>query len=111
MPSTKRGGRSETARIRRAASSAAKRSRVEAHDSQHAGLLRGARAEAFTRAHWQALTMELQDLTKRTRALEGVRMWIRWLFWQDVVVSPHTESNPETHTLSPTLTLTRTPTP
>ncbi len=88
-----------------------KRSRVEAHDSQHAGLLRGARAEAFTRAHWQALTMELQDLTKRTRALEGVRMWIRWLFWQDVVVSPHTESNPETHTLSPTLTLTRTPTP
>ena len=88
-----------------------KRSRVEAHDSQHAGLLRGARAEAFTRAHWQALTMELQDLTKRTRALEGVRMWIRWLFWQDVVVSPHTESNPEAHTLSPTLTLTRTPTP
>ena len=84
-----------------------KRSRVEAHDSQHAGLLRGARAEAFTRAHWQALTMELQDLTKRTRALEGVRMWIRWLFWQDVVVSPHTESNPETHTLSPTLTRTR----
>ena len=69
------------------------RSRVEAHDSQHAGLLRGARAEAFTRAHWQALTLELQDVNGRTRALEGVRMWIRWLFWQDVVVSLHTESN------------------
>jgi|TARA_B110001469_G_scaffold125506_1_gene141061 hypothetical protein len=81
------------------------RSRVEAHDSQHAGLLRGARAEAFTRAHWQALTLELQDLTRRTRALEGVRMWIRWLFWQDVVVSQHTESNTEMLTLSPTLAL------
>jgi hypothetical protein len=68
-------------------------------------LLRGARAEAFTRAHWQALTLELQDLTRRTRALEGVRMWIRWLFWQDVVVSQHTESNTEMLTLSPTLAL------
>ena len=63
------------------------RARVEAHDSQQAGLLRGARAEAFTRAHWRALTLELQDVNGRTRALEGVRMWIRWLFWQDVVVS------------------------
>ena len=58
------------------------RSRVEAHDSQNAGLLRGARAEAFTRSHWKAITMELQDVNGRTRTLEGLRMWIRWLFWQ-----------------------------
>ena len=32
------------------------RSRVEAHDSQHAALLRGARAEAFTRSHWKVVT-------------------------------------------------------
>ena len=80
------------------------RSRVEAHDSQNAMLLRGARAEAFTRAHWQDLTLELQDVNGRTRALEGVRMWIRWLFWQDVIVSAcirsqthkrHPQSEPE----------------
>lgn len=63
------------------------RSRVEAHDSQHAGLLRGARAEAFTRSHWKLVTRQLQDTNGRIKALEGLRMWIRWLFWQDVIVS------------------------
>lgn len=85
------------------------RSRVEAHDSQNAGLLRGARAEAFTRSHWQALTLELQDVNGRTRALEGVRIWVRWLFWQDVIVSLAIESTaaPTAQQPSPRATLSR----
>ena len=55
------------------------RSRVEAHDTQHAALLRGARAEAFTRGHWSDLTLQLQAMHGRIAVLSGLRNWIRWL--------------------------------
>ena len=61
------------------------RARVEAHDAQHASLLRAAHAEEFTRQHWSALTTQVQGLGCRIASLQGLRDWIRWLYWQDVL--------------------------
>ena len=61
------------------------RARVEAHDAQHASLLRAAHAEEFTRQHWSALTSQVQGLGCRIASLQGLRDWIRWLYWQDVL--------------------------
>lgn len=61
------------------------RSRVEAHDTQHAWLLRGARAEGFALGRWTELTHGIQALDRHVSLLQGVRDWINWMYWQDIL--------------------------
>ena len=60
------------------------RTRVEAHDAQHAGLIAAARAAPFTRGRWRELTGQVNRLSRQLDTLGSLRNWIRWLYWQDV---------------------------
>ena len=60
------------------------RTRVEAHDAQHAGLIAAARAAPFTRGRWRELTGQVNGLSRQLDTLGSLRNWIRWLYWQDV---------------------------
>jgi len=63
----------------------AKRARVQAHDVQHASVLAALDATSFARAQWVLLTTQISRLHRLRELLRGVRQWIQWLYWQDVL--------------------------
>lgn len=62
-----------------------KRSRIEAHDAAHAALIEAANGTSFTREHWAELTLALQSEERTREVLQGLRNWVGWLYWQDVL--------------------------
>ena len=62
-----------------------KRTRVESFDTKHADHIASSGALPLTRAMWSEITLAVQATQTEQKALEGVRNWIRWLYWQDVL--------------------------
>ena len=60
------------------------RTKVEAHDSQHAALVAATRATDFTRRRWAALNEDVVGVERLLEAFSSIRNWIGWLYWQDV---------------------------
>jgi hypothetical protein len=52
---------------------------------QHAPVLSALQASPFARAQWAALTARLSRLHRTRTLLQGVRQWVQWLYWQDVL--------------------------
>ncbi|KAL3929551.1 MAG: hypothetical protein SGPRY_001913 [Prymnesium sp.] len=69
---------------------ASKRARIEAHDTSNAGLIEAAQGTTFMSEHWSELTLALQAEERAREALVGLRNWVGWLYWQDVL-QPGTE--------------------
>ena len=60
------------------------RTKVEAHDSQHAALVAATRATGFTRRRWAALNDDVVGVERLLETFSSMRNWIGWLYWQDV---------------------------
>jgi hypothetical protein len=60
------------------------RTKVEAHDSQHAAMVAATRASGFTRRRWAALNDDVVGVERLLETYSSMRNWIGWLYWQDV---------------------------
>ncbi|KAL1528771.1 hypothetical protein AB1Y20_010099 [Prymnesium parvum] len=69
---------------------ASRRQRVEAHDAAHAEQIGAAAAAPLLRRTWRRHAAALQAEAASQAALEGLRDWVGWLYWQDVL-SPSVE--------------------
>ena len=60
-------------------------SRVAAFDLKHSDQITSAGAFALTRERWRELTLARQVEQSKQNILRGLRNWIGWLYWQDVL--------------------------
>eukprot|EP00927_Polykrikos_kofoidii_P070980 TRINITY_DN67331_c0_g1_i1.p1 TRINITY_DN67331_c0_g1~~TRINITY_DN67331_c0_g1_i1.p1 ORF type:complete len:875 (+),score=128.68 TRINITY_DN67331_c0_g1_i1:94-2625(+) len=59
---------------------------IEQHDTKHEELIRRGLAASFSRSQWKNVSKTLADLKLRHEALNSIREFVNWLYWQDFMV-------------------------